>query len=50
MRNIICHKVGIDERNTELGGALQHAGVIDCVRELHLDRIQRQSMTLQRHR
>ena len=31
MRSIVCHKVGIDEQNQELGRALQHAGVCDCV-------------------
>ena len=31
MRSIVCHKVAIDEQNPELGGALQHAGVGDCV-------------------
>ena len=47
MRSIVCHKVGIDEQNSELDIALQHtAGV--C--ELQLDRIQHQSMTFQRHR
>ena len=38
MRNIVYHKVGIDERNPELGGALL------------LDHIQHQSMTFQWHR
>ena len=50
MRRIVCHKVGIDEQNTELGRALEHAGVCDCIRELQLDRIQRQGMTFQRRR
>ena len=50
MRSIVCHKVGIDEQNPELGRALEHAGVYDCVSELQLNRIQRQSMTFQRHR
>ena len=50
MRSIVCHKVGIDEQNPELSRALEHADVCDCVRELQLDRIHRQSMTFQRHR
>ena len=29
--SIACHKVGIDEQNTELDRALQHAGVCDSV-------------------
>ena len=49
MSSIVCHKVGIDEQNQELGRALEHANVCDCIRELQLDRIQRQSMTFQRH-
>ena len=39
MRGIVCHKVGIDEQYPELGRALEHAGVSDCVWELQLDRI-----------
>ena len=32
MRENHClHKVGIDEQNPELGRALLHAGVCDCV-------------------
>ena len=31
MRSIVCHKVGIDEQNPELGRALEHADVSDCV-------------------
>ena len=38
MRSIVCHKVGIDEQNPELGRAQQ------------LDRIQRQSITFLGHR
>ena len=48
MRSIVCHKVGIDEQNPELGRALENADF--CVRELPLDRINRQSMTFQKHR
>ena len=48
MRSIVCHKVGIDKQNPELGGSVQHAGV--CVCEQQLGRIQSQSMTFQRHR
>ena len=29
MRSIVCHKVGIDELNHELGRALEHADVCD---------------------
>ena len=29
MRSIVCHNVGIDEQNLELGRALEHAD--DCV-------------------
>ena len=43
MTSIVCHKVGIDEHNPELGGFLQHAGVCDCFCEQELGRIQRQS-------
>ena len=50
MRSTVCHNVGIDEQNPELGRALQHVGVCDCVRELQLDRIQRQNITFQRRR
>ena len=50
MSSIVCHKVGIDEQNPALGRALLHAGVCDCAWELLLDRIQHQSVTLQRHR
>ena len=31
MRSIVCHKVGIDEQNQELGRALEHADVCDWV-------------------
>ena len=31
MRSIVCHKEGIDEQNQELGNALEHADVCDCV-------------------
>ena len=27
MRSIVCHKVGIDEQNPELGRALKHADI-----------------------
>ena len=50
MSSIVCHKVGIDEQNPELGRALENAAVCDCVFELQLDPIHRQSMTFQRHR
>ena len=39
MRSIVCHKVAIDEQNPELGRALEHAVVCDCVCDLQLDRI-----------
>ena len=29
MRSIVCHKVGMDEQNPELGRALEHADVCD---------------------
>ena len=29
MRSIVCHKVGMDEQNPELGRALEHAEVCD---------------------
>ena len=50
MRNIVCHKVGIDVQNLELCGEMEHAGVSDCVGELLLDRIQRLSMKFQGQR
>ena len=31
MRSIVFHKLGIDEQNLNLGVALQHAGVCECV-------------------
>ena len=31
MSNIVCHKVGSDDQNPELGRALEHADVCDCV-------------------
>ena len=31
MRSIVCHNVGIDEQNPELGRALLLAGVCDCI-------------------
>ena len=31
MKSIACHKVGMDEQNPELGRALEHADVSDCV-------------------
>ena len=31
VRSIVCRKVGIDEQNLELGRALEHADVCDCV-------------------
>ena len=46
MRSIVCHKVGIDEQNPELGRAQEYADV--C--ELQHDRLNRQSMTFRRHR
>ena len=30
MRSTVCHKVGKDEQNPELGRALEHADVFDC--------------------
>ena len=48
MRSMVCCNVGIDKQNPELGRALEHADVFDCVRELQLDRIQHQNMTFQR--
>ena len=48
MRSIVCHKVGIDVQNPELGRALEHADVCDCKQQL--DRIYRQSITVQGHR
>ena len=50
MRSIVCHKVGMDDQNPELGRALKHVDVCDCVRELQHDHIHRQSMKFQRHR
>ena len=31
MSSIVYHKVGIDDQNPELGRALEHADVCDCV-------------------
>ena len=31
MSSIVYHKVGIDKQNPELGRALEHADVCDCV-------------------
>ena len=31
MRSIVCHKVGMDEHNPELGKAVEHGDVFDCV-------------------
>ena len=31
MISIVCHKVGIDDQNPELGRALEYANVCDCV-------------------
>ena len=31
MSSIVYHKVGIDNKNLELGRALEHADVCDCV-------------------
>ena len=50
VRSIVYHKVGIDNQNPELGRALEHADVCDYFWELQQDRIQRQSMTFQKHR
>ena len=50
MSSIVYHKVDIDNHNPELGRALEHADVCDYVLELQHDRINRQSMTFQKHR
>ena len=47
MSSIVCHKAGIDDRNPELGRALEHDDVCDCICELQHDRIHRQSMMFQ---
>ena len=31
MIDIVCHKVGIDDQNPELGRALEYADACDCV-------------------
>ena len=31
MSSIVFHRVGIDDQNPELGRALEHADVCDCV-------------------
>ena len=31
MSSIVYHKVGIDNQNSELGRALEHADVCDCI-------------------
>ena len=36
MSSIVCHKVDTGEQNLEVGGALRHVGVCDCVRQLHV--------------
>ena len=46
---IACHKVYIGERNLEVGGALRHAGVNDCVWGMQHDRIQHKNITFHRH-
>ena len=50
MSCIVCHKVDSGERNLDVGGALHHAGVCDCICELQHKRIQCENMTYHRHR
>ena len=46
MRCIFWNKVDSDERNLEMGGALQHVGVYDCKRQLKHDHAQRQDIII----